>query len=150
MSISWPAAAEVATHRLAMKKQLGRDTATRMEVGPKFLLVPDDLEQTAYDLFSRNTNNDKTFVQDLNLIIIPVSTWTDVTDWCTLADPMDIPVLEIGFLDGQEEPTLLLQDSPTEGSVFTNDMLTYKLRHIYGGNVLVDGQKGTTKAVVAG
>jgi hypothetical protein len=143
-------AAELAAHRLAMKKQTGRDTATRMEVGPKFLLVPDDLEETAFNLFNRNTNNDKTFIQSQSLTIIPVPTWTDVTDWCTLADPMDIPVLEIGFLDGQEEPTLLLQDSPTEGTVFTNDMITYKLRHMYGGNILVDGQKGTTKAVVAG
>lgn len=143
-------ATELAAHRLAMKKQTGRDTATRMEIGPRFLLVPDDLEEAAVNLFRKNTNNDKTFVQSLTCDIIPVSTWTDVTDWCTVADPMDIPVLEIGFLDGQEEPTLLVQNSPTEGSVFTNDMITYKLRHTYGGNVLVDGWKGTTKAVVAG
>lgn len=143
-------ATELALHRLAMKKQLGRDTATRMEIGPRFLLVPDDLEEAAFNLFNRNTNNDKNFIQSQTLVTIPVSTWTDVTDWVTVADPMDIPVLEIGFLDGQEEPTLLVQDSPTEGSVFSNDMITYKMRHPYGGTILVDGHKGTTKAVVAG
>lgn len=141
-------ATQLAAHRLLMKKQTGRDTATRMGVGPKFLLVPDDLFETAYNLFNRNTNLDETFVQNMKLTIIAVPTWTDTNDWVTLADPNDIPVLEIGFLDGQEEPTLLTQDSPTEGSVFTNDVISYKMRHPYGGTILVDGFKGTTKAVV--
>lgn len=142
-------ATSLSAHRLAMKKQTGRDTAMRMGIGPKFLLVPDDLQEAAVNLFNRTTNNDKTFVQANALEIIPVPSWTDVNDWVSVADPMDIPVLEIGFLDGQEEPVLLMQDSPTEGQVFTNDILSYKIRHIYGGNVLVDGWKGTTKAVVA-
>lgn len=143
-------AAQISAHRMAMKKQPGRDTGKRMGIGPSMLLVPDDLEEAAVDLFRRNTNNDKTFVQSLTMEIIPVSTWTDVTDWVTLANPLDIPVIEIGFLDGQEEPTLLVQDNPTQGQVFTNDLISYKLRHTYGGNTLVDGWKGTTKAVVAG
>ena len=141
-------ATQLAAHRLLMKKQTGRDTATRMGIGPKFLLVPDDLFETAYNLFNRNTNLDETFVQNMKLTIIAVPTWTDTNDWVTMADPNDIPVLEIGFLDGMEEPVLLTQDSPTEGSVFTNDLISYKMRHIYGGNILVDGFKGTTKAVV--
>lgn len=142
-------ATALAAHRLAMKKQTGRDTAMRMGIGPKFLLVPDDLQEAAVNLFNRSTNNDKTFIQANALEIIPVPSWTDVNDWVTVADPMDIPVLEVGFLDGQEEPVLLRQDSPTEGQVFTNDIISYKIRHIYGGTVLVDGFKGTTKAVVA-
>lgn len=142
--------AQYAAHRLAMMKQTGRDTGgKRMGIGPSMLLVPMDLEETAADLFRRNTNNDKTFVQSLAPTIIPVASWTDVNDWVTLANKDDGPVLEVGFLDGQEEPTLLLQDSPTEGAVFTNDMISYKLRHIYGATVLVDGFKFTTKAVVA-
>ncbi|TXI17630.1 MAG: hypothetical protein E6Q67_13020 [Roseateles sp.] len=135
-------------HRLAMKKQTGRDTGKRIGLAPRFLLVPDDLEETAVNLFRRNTNNDKTFVQSLTPDILPVPTWTDTNDWVTVADPLDMPVLEIGFLDGQEEPTLLVQDNPTSGSVFTNDVISWKVRHIYGGNVLPDGWKGTTKAVV--
>lgn len=141
-------ATQLAAHRLAMMKQTGRDTANRMGIGPAHLLVPMDLEETAVNLFRRNTNNDKTFVQSLTPTIIPVATWTDANDWVTMANPADIPVLEIGFLDGNEEPTLLTQDDPTTGSVFTNDQIAYKIRHVYGGNILVDGFKGTTKAVV--
>jgi len=140
--------AQYAAHRLAMMKQTGRDTSNRMGIGPSMLLVPMDLEETAVDLFRRNTNNDKTFVQSLTPTVVPVATWTDTNDWVTLADPLDIPVLEIGFLDGNEEPTLLTQDDPANGKVFTNDVITYKIRHTYGGNILVDGFKGTTKAVV--
>lgn len=141
-------AAQYAAHRLAMMKQTGRDTSNRVGVPPRMLLGPVDLEEAMRDAFVRGTNNDPTFVQSQNPVIVPVITWTDANDWVTLADQMDLPVLEIGFLDGQEEPTLLTQDTPSEGKVWTNDIISWKLRHIYGGNVLVDGWKGTTKAVV--
>lgn len=142
-------AAQYAAHRLAMMKQTGRDTGNRIGIPPRMLLGPVDLEEAMRDAFVRGTNNDPTFTQSQNPIIIPVITWTDANDWVTLADPMDHPVLEIGFLDGQEEPTLLTQDSPSEGKVWTNDIISWKIRHTYGGNILVDGFKGTTKAVVA-
>lgn len=58
-----------------------------------------------------------------------------------------MPVVELGFLDGNEEPELFIQDSPTSGSMFTHDVLTYKLRHIYGGTV--SDYRGTYKGVVA-
>ena len=141
-------AAQYSAHRLAMMKQTGRDTANRMGIDPRMVLCPVDLQETVADAFVRGTNNDKTFVQTQNPTIVPVITWTDANDWVTLADPMDIPVLEIGFLDGNREPVLLTQDTPTEGKVFTNDIISWKIRHTYGGNILVDGFKGTTKAVV--
>lgn len=143
-------AAEFATHRLAMLKQTRAGSAKRLATQPKYLLVPFELEEAAFNAFVRNQNLDKTFVQSMVPEVIPVSYWTDATDWVTLADPNRLPVLEVGFLDGKEEPELFIQDSPTVGSMFSNDKLTYKIRHIYGGNFLVDGEKGTTKAVVAG
>ena len=140
-------ATSLAAHRQLMLKQTEKDSAERLGIGPKFLVVPVDLEETSVNLFNRNTNNDKTFVQSLSLTIIPVWYWTDANDWATVADPMDIPFIEIGFLDGNEEPQLFVQDNPTVGSMFTHDKLTWKLRHIFGGNVVEF--RGTTKAVVA-
>jgi hypothetical protein len=142
-------AAEFAAHRLAMLKQTRAGSNKRLATGPATILVPFELQEAAFDLFVRNQNLDKTFVQTINPEVIPVSYWTDGNDWCTVADPMVLPVLDIGFLDGQEEPELFVQDQPNGGSMFSNDKLTYKIRHIYGGTVLVDGEKGTTKAVVA-
>ncbi|MBS3021391.1 hypothetical protein DJFAAGMI_04163 [Comamonas sp. PE63] len=142
-------ASEFALHRLAMLKQTRAGSAKRLATGPAAIMVPFELQETAYDLFVRGQNLDKTFVQTINPEVIPVSYWTDANDWCTVADPLVLPVLEVGFLDGQEEPELFVQDQPNGGSMFSNDKLTYKIRHIYGGTVLVDGEKGTTKAVVA-
>lgn len=141
-------AAEFAAHRLAMLKQTRAGSAKRLATGPKSVLVPFELQETAYNLFVRNQNLDKTFVQTINPEVIPVSYWTDANDWCTVADPNVLAVVEIGFLQGKEEPELFVQDMPNVGSMFSNDKLTYKIRHIYGGNVLVDGEKATTKAVV--
>lgn len=140
-------ATEFPKHRLAMKNQLELDGHDTLGFGPKYLIVPDELEQTAYDMFRRGDNLDETFTQSLKPTLIPVWYWTDVTDWCTAADPMDGVGIEIGFLDGQEEPELFVQDSPTGGSMFSNDQTTYKIRHPYGGAV-VDFRM-FTKSVVA-
>ena len=140
---------EFAKHRLAMLKQTRAGSGKRLATGPATLLIPFELQETAFNLFVRGQNLDKTFVQTVNPEIIPVAYWTDANDWCTVADPNVLPVIEIGFLDGREEPELFVQDQPNAGSMFSNDKTTYKIRHIYGGAVLVDGEKGTTKAVVA-
>lgn len=126
----------LAAARLRMLKQAEADSADRLGIGPKSLIVPVDLEQTAVDLFSRNTNNDKSFVNNLSLEVLPVWYWTDTNDWAIGADPMELPGIEVGFLDGNEEPELFVQDNPTVGSLFTNDKVTWKIRHIFGGNVV--------------
>lgn len=138
-----------AAHRLAMVKQTRAGSAKRLGASPKTVLVSFDQQETAYNLFVRNQNLDKTFVQTVNPEVICPAYWTDANDWCTVADPNRLPVLEIGFLDGKEDPELFIQDMPNQGSLFSNDKVTYKIRHIYGGSDLVDGYKGTTKAVVA-
>lgn len=142
-------ATEFAKHRLAMLKQTRAGSGKRLATGPGSILVPFELQEKAYDLFVRNQNLDKTFVQSINPEVIPVDYWTDPNDWCTVANPMMLPVVEIGFLGGKEDPELFVQDMANVGSLFSNDKITYKIRHIYGGGVLVDGYKGTTKAVVA-
>lgn len=141
-------ATSLAAGRLAMLKQTEKNSLDRLGIGPKTLLVSVDAQEGAVNLFNRSTNLDKTFIQENVLNIIPVWYWTDVNDWALVADPRDIPTLEIGFLDGREEPELFVQDSPTVGSMFSNDTLTYKMRHIYGGNVL--DYRGFYKGVVAG
>lgn len=140
-------ATSFAAARLAMLKQAEKDSADRLGINLKNLLVPVDLQQTGVDLFNRNTNLDKTFVQQLSPTILPVWYWTDSNDWAATADPMECPTIEVGFLDGNEEPELFVQDAPTVGSIFTHDKLTWKIRHIYGG-VPMD-YRGLYKAVVA-
>ena len=136
-----------AAGRLAMLCQTEPGSGDKIGIPPRYLWVPDDLEETAVDLFRRNTENDKTFVQSQRIDVMPVWYWTDANNWFLSTDPDEIPTIEIGFLDGNEEPELFVQDSPTSGSMFTHDKLTWKIRHIYGGNVL--DYRGMYGAIVA-
>lgn len=139
---SWAAA------RLAMIKQTEfGDAGEQLGIAPRLLMVPADLEEAAYDLFRRDTNNDETFTQSQKPKILVPWYWTDPNDWVAMADKNDIPTIEVGFLDGQEEPEMFVQDNPTVGSLFTNDTITYKIRHIYGG--VVKDFRGAVKSVVA-
>lgn len=140
-------AAAVSAGRIAMKQQPEKNSNARIGIGPRFLWVPDELEETAFDLFRRDTNLDETFVQSLSLAIRPVWYWTDVNDWAITADPNDVPIIEVGFFQGQEEPELFIQDNPSVGSMFSNDKTTYKIRHIYGATVV--DFRGAYKSVVA-
>ena len=130
------AAASLAAGRLAMVKQPELTSARRLGIAPRCLLTPDDLEETAVNLFRRDDENDPTFVTSLGYTVKPVPDWTDANDWVLAADPMDVPTIEIGFLDGQREPEIFLQSMETVGSLFDNDQWKWKIRHIYGGSVL--------------
>lgn len=51
------------------------------------------------------------------------------------ANPMDIDLMTIGYINGQEEPTLIQQNNEAVGAVFTNDKMAWKVRHEYGGAI---------------
>ena len=137
----------VSAGRLAILKQTELSSSDRIGIPPVNLWTPFDQEETAFDLFRRQTNNDTDFVESLQMNVLPVWYWTDVNDWCLTTDPNEVPIIEIGFLDGNEEPEIFVQDNPTVGSLFTHDKITYKIRHIYGGNVV--DYRGAYKSVVA-
>lgn len=75
--------------------------------------------------------------------------FTDATDWGVHVNPNSggRESIWIDFLDGNEEPEMFLADNPTSGTLFTHDRLQYKIRHIYGGD-LVD-YRGAAKNIVA-
>lgn len=133
--------------RLALLQMKEADSNEPLGIPPKNLWIPAHLERLAYDLFRRDTNLDESFVQSQHPTVISVWYWTDPNDWAVSASKDELPCVEVGFLDGQEEPELFVQDSPTVGSLFNNDTITYKIRHIYGGTVV--DYRGLYKAVVA-
>lgn len=139
-------ATSFAAARLAMIQQTRAGSGKRLALGPATVLVPFELQETAYNLFVRGQNLDKTFVQTINPEVIAVPYWTDANDWAAVADPRRIPTIEVGFLDGREEPELFVQDTPNVGSLFSNDKITYKIRHIYSGAVM--DYRGMRKHVV--
>ncbi|MEJ1353095.1 MAG: hypothetical protein RPU13_13880 [Candidatus Sedimenticola sp. (ex Thyasira tokunagai)] len=124
-----------AANKLAMSKQAEMDTDEPLGLVLQHLVLPGELEEDAFDAFVRNTNNDETFVQSHKPTVHVVPHWTDANNWFATADKREIPLIELGFYNGQEEPELFIQDNPTQGSLFTNDQIKYKIRHIYSGAV---------------
>lgn len=95
---------------------------------PKFLLVPPELESIADELYtSTNLNtggsattekvpNRNVFAGKYQPIVTPYLsnasyTGYSTTAWYLLADPADIPVIEVVFLNGVEAPTVETADA---------------------------------------
>lgn len=73
---------------------------------------------------------------------------TDATDWMLFADPKDVEIIELAFLNGQEEPEMFIADNPSVGQMFVADKIQYKIRHEYEAETT--DYRGGYKAVVAG
>jgi len=134
------AKATLQANRLAMTKQTEQGSSEPLGIAPRFLIVPPDLSDLAYELtvqpnLAGFNPTAADAIRNQTWEVVTVKTWADANNWYTLADPKDIPTIEIGFLDGKEEPELFVQDLPNVGSMFSNDKITYKIRHIYGGAV---------------
>lgn len=117
---------------------------------PRYIIVPNELESRALRILNpsdgytfalssnpdTDTNMDPARWKGQGIEALVYDQLTDGTDWFVVADPAQVPTIVMGFLNGQREPELFVQDQPNVGSAFTADKVTYKIRHIYGGDVL--------------
>lgn len=129
----------LALARTAMMKFVEKDANLQIGIRSRFALVPPDLEDTAYGLVTvayGMYNQTPTNLQRQGIQVIVVPYWSDATDYAVVADPADVLGFELGFLDGKQEPELFVSDIPNTGSFFTNDAVTFKIRHIYGGDII--------------
>jgi hypothetical protein len=132
--------------RKKMRKQAAYGvTEDVMSLAPKFLIVCSDLEELAWEICTSTVampsgapvgaaSNIPNIHQGVTPIVVDY--WTSTTQWFLAADPAMVPTIEVGFLDGAEEPALFVQNDPNSGSQFAADKTTFKIRHIYGGAVL--------------
>lgn len=72
---------------------------------------------------------------------------TDPSDWMMFADPSEVEILELAFLNGQQEPEMFVANQPTQGQMFVADQIQYKIRHEYETEIV--DYRGAYKAVVA-
>jgi hypothetical protein len=142
------ASSVISSARGIMRKQTDPGSGKRIGLAPRFLWVPGELEELAFHL----TSSDKAlpdsgiattaapaagnYVKKLGIEPVTVDYWPDANDFWITASVDQVPMIEIGFLGGREEPEIFVQDMPNVGSMFSNDKITYKIRHIYGGGVL--------------
>ena len=115
------------------------ETSGALSLIPRFLLVPNELEEIAFQLTNSavavpstpaGASDTPNIHQSMEALVI--DEWTDENDWVIVADPAEAPTIEVGFYRGMEDPEILVQDQPAVGSVFTADKITYKVRHIWG------------------
>ena len=133
----------LSTGRRKMRKQAAYgDSVDILSIVPRFLVVPSELEEIAFQLStsavaipaSGNDTNIPNLHQGIEPIVLDHA--TDANDWFLVADPEMTPTMEVGFYQGREEPELFVQNDPTVGSSFSADKVTYKVRHIYSGTWL--------------
>jgi hypothetical protein len=112
----------------------------RIGLRPKFLIVPPELEFSAMVMTKSagvpgSPNND---INPMLGYVTPIVSpqLTNTTQWFMAADPQVVDTIEIGFVGGQVNPVLLIQDQPLYGLNFTQDIVSYKCRHEYGGCVI--------------
>ena len=65
-----------------------------------------------------------------------LSILTDANDWGMILPPSVIDIVEMGYLNGKQEPEMFLADSPQSEQVFVADKIRYKIRHEYAGAVI--------------
>jgi len=107
---------------------------------PRYLVVPPELEWQGM-VVTKSAGAPGANYNDINPMlgyaeVIVVPQLASATGWYLAADPRVIDTVEVGFVGGQINPVLFIQDQPLFGSNFTNDVITYKVRHEYGGAVV--------------
>ena len=112
----------------------------RLGLRPRFLVVPPELEWTAM-VITKSAGAPGNNFNDINPMlgyVTPIVSpqLTNANQWFLVGDPREIDTIEVGFVGGQVNPVLFIQDMPLLGLNFTQDAVTYKLRHEYGGAVV--------------
>lgn len=140
--------ANLSTARKNMRKQAAYgDTSNILSIVPRYLVVPPDLEELAYQLATSAValpsgapvgaaSNIPNMHQGIVPIVVDYFSASSTTAWYLVADPSMVPTIELGFYQGQQDPQLFVQSDPTVGSAFNADKITYKIRHIYSGAVV--------------
>lgn len=127
--------------RNAMIQQSVRGaTGLRAGIVPRFILVPPQLYDLATQLVESDVQVDglgsgnSQFVPNPHkgmFEVIMVPDWSDANDWVVIADPKRFPTFEVGFY-GKQTPELVIQSTPTEGTVFTANKITIKVQIVFG------------------
>ncbi len=107
----------------------------RIGLRPRYLIVPPELEFTAMVIVKSSgmpgsNNNDINPMQGYTQLIVstqlPAAGTPANSSWYLAADPAEIDTIEIGFVGGQVNPALFIQDNPLYGLNFTQDVISYK------------------------
>lgn len=129
-----PTVAAVGAGRTLMRKQQDPNTNDYLDIHPATFLVPVALEDTARVLMASEADptasgNSKKMNPVRNMAEVvsdPRLDANSATAWYLFADPNMVPVIEVAFLDGNQNPYLESEEG------FTIDGVRWKVRLDYG------------------
>jgi hypothetical protein len=133
--------ATLETARAAIYAQAELDSESVIGAKARWLLVADALAETAYDLVTPakdEPNATPSFMQTKGINVVVTTHQNDTDMWILTADKSEIPIMEVGFFNGQQMPKLVIQDQPTAGMAFTNDQNSWKIGEWYFGYTSLD------------
>lgn len=136
--------ANIGVARQKLAAQTDMSTNEKLNLRPSWLMVPVDTEELGWRLTNVNlalvsgqNATEASFVKSLGLSTLIVNPYlTDTNDWFVGADKSQCPFIEVGFLYGQEEPTIVIADNETVDPYFNSDKKRLKVRHVYGGDAM--------------
>ncbi len=117
----------------------------RLGLRPRYLIVPPELEFTGLVIVKSaglpgTNNNDVNPMMGYTQLIVspqlPAAGTPSSSVWYLAAAPAEVDTIEIGYVGGQVNPAMFIQDNPLYGLNFTQDAVSYKVRHEYGGAVM--------------
>lgn len=128
-----PTVATVGAARSAMRLQTDVDGNDALDIRPAIILGPVALEDTLNVLMASETDPAQSNSKKPNAVRNAAMVVTDprldtasTTVWYMFANPADVPVVEVAFLDGNENPFLESENG------FTIDGVRWKVRLDYG------------------
>jgi hypothetical protein len=123
--------------RTAMAKQTEPGSGERIGLRPVTVAFPADLYGIVKNVNDFNPqavtvdngNSMYGFFKPEGLVEVPFM--TDTTDWLMFGDPDECEIVEIAFLNGQQEPQMLVADNPAVGQMFVGGRIQYRITHDY-------------------
>ena len=96
-----------------------------------------DSSYTVNDLTTKVPNPCQKLFGERNERIVVCPFLTDENDWGVIRDREDVPIVEMSYMNGHEEPEFILEKGPKPLSdlMFVSDRFGYKIRHEYGGTL---------------
>ena len=123
---------------LLLMQQTEKDSAKPLNFPVQWMMVPVQLKATSMQINNNPTGTNNWYERfgtnhaaPDGLIINELL--SSSTRWWVGCYPNEAPGIEIGYLDGIEEPQLFIASDPTVGLRLTNDQIVYKSKFVFGG-----------------
>jgi hypothetical protein len=99
------------------------------------IAIPVEYKEQAYNMFVRGSNIDPLYVQKMDVKVVATPHLEDPLDWFYFTNPSLHPVIEVGFLNGKEQPEVKIETSPN-GKAFYDDRMRIDVTYYYSVSII--------------